>query len=115
MKTGLLLDPTAEMPELLREQITKNFPNQSSDQLTIRYYDSVADVGYEYFVSQSLPACGHNPMIECLGPFISYQQLGEALVLASGGLVVYDSNGSDRCTETGPFWLVTTTKDLVIA
>jgi len=113
MKAGLLLDPTAELPDRLREQIAKNFLNQPIDQLTIRYYDAVEDVGYEYFVNQILLAFGHNPMLTCLEPFISYQQLGEALVLASGGLVVYDSNGSDQCTETGPFWLVTT-KDPVI-
>lgn len=113
MKTGLLLDPTAKLPDRLQAQITKNFLNQPADQLTIRYYEAVEDVGYEYFVSQVLPVCGHNPVIECLEPFISYQQLGEALVLASGGFVVYDSNGGDQCTETGPFWLVTT-KDAVI-
>lgn len=107
MKAGTLLDPTTEIPDRLREQIKNHFPGQGLSELTIRYYESVEDVGYEYFTEKVLPTCNNDPAVRYLEPFISYIQLGEALVLSQEGIVVYESQENDTCTEKGPFWFVT--------
>ena len=107
MKTGTLLDLTQEIPSRLSEEIKKYFPDKELRDLTIRYYVSVEDVGYEYFTEKVKRACNNDPDVQYLESFISFVQLGEALILSKEGIVVYDNNGSDRCTETGPFWFVT--------
>lgn len=107
MKTGTLLNPTAEVPSRLREEIQKNFPVRELSDLSIRYYESVEDVGYEYFTQKVLPACHDLATVRELEPFISFVRLGEALILSREGIVVYDTDDNDRCTETGPFWFVT--------
>lgn len=107
MKTGMLLNPNQEVPSRLREQIKKNFPDRELIDLTIRYYENVADVGYEYFTETVLPACNNDPAVQYLESFISFMRLGEALILSQKGIAIYDSDENDRCTETGPFWFVT--------
>lgn len=108
MKSGTLLSPDRPLPEFLRSAIQERFPGKAIDDLSIRYYESVEDVGWEYFNDQVLPACSDEPVVRYLGPFISYVRLGEALVLdRQDGLVVYDTDRDVPCTETGPFWLVT--------
>jgi hypothetical protein len=54
MKSGTLLNPTQEIPSRLQEEIHKKFPHKNSNELTIRYYESVEDVGYEYFTEKVL-------------------------------------------------------------
>ncbi|OKH26156.1 hypothetical protein NIES593_03535 [Hydrococcus rivularis NIES-593] len=110
MKTGTLLNPTAEVPSRLREEIQKHFPGREISDLSIRYYESVEDVGYEYFTQKVLSACQDLEAVRYLEPFISFVCLGEALILSEEGIVVYDTDENDRCTETGPFWLVTAKK-----
>ncbi|HEY9646329.1 MAG TPA: hypothetical protein V6C88_08175 [Chroococcidiopsis sp.] len=108
MKSETLSTSSQTMPDRLQEAIRNRFPGTAMEDLTIRYYDSVEDVGYEYFTETVLSACEDNQALQRLAPFISYVQLGESLVLEQKeGLVVYDSNGDDRFTEVGPFWLVT--------
>ncbi|AVQ72236.1 MULTISPECIES: hypothetical protein [Microcystis] len=108
MKSGILLSPDRPLPEFLRSAIQDRFPGKVIDDLSIRYYESVEDVGWEYFNDRVLPACSDEPVVRYLGPFISYVRLGEALVLdRQDGLVVYDTDRDVPCTETGPFWLVT--------
>ncbi|MCA2719725.1 MULTISPECIES: hypothetical protein [Microcystis] len=108
MKSGILLSPDRPLPEFLRSAIQDRFPGKVIDDLSIRYYESVEDVGWEYFNERVLPACSDEPVVRYLGPFISYVRLGEALVLdRQDGLVVYDTDRDVPCTETGPFWLVT--------
>jgi hypothetical protein len=108
MKTGTLHEPTQTLPALLQEQIQKNFPDQALSDLSIKYYESVADVGYEYFTQTVLPKCEQDPDVEYLESFISFPRLGEALILSQAGTVVYDNDScNDKCTETGPFWFVT--------
>ena len=108
MKSETLSTSSQAIPDRLQEAMQNRFPGIAMADLTIRYYESVEDVGYEYFTETVLPACDDKQIVERLAPFISYVQLGESLVLEQKeGLVVYDSNGDDRCTETGPFWLVT--------
>jgi hypothetical protein len=107
MKTGTLLDPTKEIPSRLSEQIKKNFPAQELSDLKIRYYESVEDVGYEYFTQTVLPICGNHAAVRDLEPFISFMRLGESLILSQEGIVIYASEENDICTECGPFWFVT--------
>lgn len=108
MKSETLLTSPQTIPDRLREAIQNRFPEIAMENLTIHYYESVEDVGYKYFTETVLSACNDNQAVQRLAPFISYIQLGEALVLEQKDvLVLYDSNGNDRCTETGPFWLVT--------
>ncbi len=108
MKSGILLSPDRPLPEFLRSAIQDRFPGKVIDDLSIRYYESVEDVGWEYFNERVLPACSDEPVVRYLGPFISCVRLGEALVLdRQDGLVVYDTDRDVPCTETGPFWLVT--------
>jgi hypothetical protein len=82
MKTGTLLDPTKQIPSRLSEQIHKNFPAKELSDLTIRYYESVEDVGYEYFTQTVLPLCGNDAAVRDLEPFISFVRLGESLILS---------------------------------
>lgn len=108
MKTGTLISSTQFIPENVQQKLQQTFPNKEFSDLVIRYYDSVEDVGYEYFVNTVLPTCIHSPTVQFLEPFISFVRLGEALILAdSESVVIYDANHDDRCTETGPFWFVT--------
>ena len=108
MKSGILLSPDRPLPEFLWSAIRERFPGKAIDDLGIRYYESVEDVGWEYFNERVLPACSDEPVVRYLGPFISYVRLGEALVLdRQDGLVVYDTDRDVPCTETGPFWWVT--------
>jgi hypothetical protein len=107
MKSGTLLDRTQEIPSRLQEEIHKKFPDQDLNELTIRYYESVEDVGYEYFTEKVLPTSDDEAAVRYLEPFISFVCLGEAIILSQEGLIVYDTNDHNRCTETGPFWLVT--------
>ncbi|BCU14446.1 MULTISPECIES: hypothetical protein [Microcystis] len=108
MKSATLLSPDRPLPEFLRSAIQERFPGKAIDDLSIRYYESVEDVGYEYFNDRVLPSCSDEPVVRYLGPFISYVRLGEALVLdRQEGLVVYETERDVPCTETGPFWLVT--------
>lgn len=108
MKSETLSTSSQTIPDRLQEAIQNRFPGIAMENLAIRYYQSVEDVGYEYFTETVLLTCKNNQAIQRLAPFISYTQLGESLVLEQkDGLIVYDSNGGDRCTETGPFWLVT--------
>jgi len=108
MKSATLLSPDRPLPEFLRSAIQDRFPGKAIDDLSIRYYESVEDVGWEYFNDRVLPACSDEPVVRYLGPFISYVRLGEALVLdRQDCLVVYETDRDVPCTETGPFWLVT--------
>lgn len=108
MKSGTLLSPGQILPDRLRKAIRSRFPDRTLDRLNIRYYDSVEDVGYEYFHETVLPACNDARSVHYLAPFISFVRLGEALILdREDGLVVYEIDGDDLCTETGPFWFVT--------
>ncbi|AKE62729.1 hypothetical protein MYAER_0367 [Microcystis aeruginosa NIES-2549] len=108
MKSATLLSPDRPLPEFLWSAIRERFPGKAIDDLGIRYYESVEDVGWEYFNERVLPACSDEPVVRYLGPFISYVRLGEALVLdRQDGLVVYDTDRDVPCTETGPFWWVT--------
>ena len=108
MKSGTLLSPDRPLPEFLRSAIQDRFPGKAIDDLSIRYYESVEDVGYEYFNDRVLPSCSDEPVVRYLVPFISYVRLGEALVLdRQDSLVVYESDRDVPCTETGLFWLVT--------
>ncbi|GCL46156.1 hypothetical protein NIES3806_09980 [Microcystis aeruginosa NIES-3806] len=108
MKSATLLSRDRPLPEFLWSAIRERFPGKAIDDLGIRYYESVEDVGWEYFNERVLPACSDEPVVRYLGPFISYVRLGEALVLdRQDGLVVYDTDRDVPCTETGPFWWVT--------
>lgn len=108
MKVGTLLAPHQAIPDRLLEAIQMKFPDKRLSDLTIRYYESVEDVGYEYYMQKVLPTCTPATAAHYLAPFISYTRLGEALVLDQPeGLVVYETEKGDRCTETGPFWLAT--------
>lgn len=103
MPLGTQLDPTQIIPDRLQEAIQHHFPDQQVSDLTIRYYETVGDVGFEYFKESILPLCHDHPIVQSLEPFISFINLGEALILAQDGVVVYANNH----TETGPFWFVT--------
>ncbi|CAO5035983.1 SMI1/KNR4 family protein [Microcystis aeruginosa] len=108
MKSATLLSRDRPLPEFLWSAIRERFPGKAIDDLSIRYYESVEDVGWEYFNERVLPACSDEPVVRYLSPFISYVRLGEALVLdRQDGLVVYDTDRDVPCTETGPFWWVT--------
>lgn len=108
MKSGTLLSPGQTLPDRLREAIRSRFPDRTPDGLNVRYYESVEDVGYEYFNETVLPACNDDRPVRYLAPFLSFVRLGEALVLdREDGLVVYETDRDDLCTETGPFWFVT--------
>lgn len=107
MKVGTLLTPNDVIPQSLQEGIQAHYPSYSFDQLTVRYYANVEDVGYEYFMNQVVPNCHNRAAIHYLAPFISFVRLGETLVLDQDTVVIYDTNDGDPCTETGPFWLVT--------
>lgn len=108
MKSETLSTSPQAIPDRLQEALQNHFPGTAMENLTIRYYKCVEDVGREYFTETVLPACNNNQAVQRLASFIAYVPLGESLVLEqTESLVVYDSNGDDRCTETGPFWLVT--------
>ncbi|BAY12149.1 hypothetical protein [Calothrix sp. NIES-2098] len=107
MRTATLLDPATKIPDRLSEQIKHYFPDKELNDLTIRYYESVEDVGYEYFQDKVLPTSNYDLVVKYLEPFISYIKLGEALTLSTPGIVVYDTQENNKCTETGPFWFVT--------
>lgn len=107
MKTGTLLSPLHKVPRCLQTAIEETFPGKAVSDLVIRYYTNVEDVGYEYFQETVLLICQNEAAIRYLEPFVSYVQLGEALILSQDGLVVYEADETDRCTESGPFWLVT--------
>lgn len=107
MKSGTLIDRTQEIPSRLQEEIQKKFPDKDLNELTIRYYQSVEDVGYEYFSEKILSTSNDKAAVRYLEPFVSFICLGEAIVLSQEGLVVYDTSDRNCCTETGPFWLVT--------
>lgn len=107
MKPGTLLSPAQAIPQRLQEAIRARFPDQEIRDLTIRYYESVEDLGYEYFTETVLGACHNDPAVQYLAPFISHIRLGEALILdREDWVVVYETDENDLCTETGPFWLV---------
>lgn len=108
MKLGTRLDPNQTMPDRLQEEIHKRFPDRQLSDLSIRYYENVADVGYEYFKGSVLPISHNHASVRCLEPFIAFISLGEAIILAQEGAVIYDSDRNNGCTETGPFWFVTT-------
>lgn len=108
MKLGTVIDDTQSIPEELNTQILQKFPNHPLSDLLIRYFDTVEDLGYEYFINIVLPTCANARAVKYLEPFISFTRLGEALVLENFQTAfVYDATNGDRCTETGPFWLVT--------
>lgn len=98
---------TQAIPQSVLEKIRQHFPDRLFSELTIRYYDDVRDVGYEYFMNTVLPACHQSDLVQYLEPFISFVNLGEALILTQQGIVVYDNTGRGECTETGPFWFIT--------
>jgi hypothetical protein len=98
---------TQEIPRSIQQEIQKYFPDRSLIELTIRYYEKVEDVGYEYFREKVLPTCNDRSVIEYLEPFISFIRLGEALILSQEGQLFYETDGNDVSTETGPFWFVT--------
>lgn len=107
MKVGTLLTPSQKIPDRLMIGIQKQFPDRHVSELNIRYYESIEDVGYEYYMEKVLPECKNATAAHYLAPFISYVRLGEALILDQGdGVVVYETDEDDRCTETGPFWFV---------
>ncbi len=107
MKTGTVVRSTQTLPESIQEKIRQAFPDKDLSDLVIRYYNTIEDVGYEYFVEKVLPNCIHSPTVQYLEPFISFTLLGETLILSDAeSVVIYDSNHDDSCTETGPFWLV---------
>lgn len=111
MRVGTQVLPSQTLPDRLVKAIQAKFPKMEIHELRIRHYRSVEDVGYEYYIERILPSCQDCSAVHYLAPFISYIRLGEALVLDTDqdkGLVVYESDENDRCTETGPFWLVTT-------
>lgn len=108
MKLGIQLDPSQTIPDRLQEEIHRRFPDQPLSDLTIRYYENVGDVGYEYFRESVLPISHHHPSVQCLESFIAFISLGEAIILAQEGAVIYDHDRNNGCTETGPFWFVTT-------
>lgn len=108
MKSGVLLSPTQTLPERLQQAIHKRFPGKGIQDLSIRYYESVEDVGYEFYMETVLPPCPDARPAHYLAPFISFVRLGEALILdRNDGLLVYETDQDDLCTETGPFWFVT--------
>lgn len=93
MKSATSSSPDRPMPEFLRSAVRERFPGKAIDDLSIRYYESVEDVGCEYFNDRVLLACSDEPVVRYLGPFISYVCLGEALVLdRQDGLVVYETD-----------------------
>lgn len=106
MKTGMLLTPVQPIPTRLQEALQTHFPDKALSDLTIRYYADIADVGYEYFVETVLPTCNNRAAVHYLAPFISFVRLGEARILDGKGIVVYETDENDFCTETGPFWYV---------
>ncbi|MBL1178589.1 hypothetical protein [Pantanalinema sp. GBBB05] len=99
-------DAAQTIPQSVLEKIHQHFPDRQLKELTIRYYEDVRDVGYEYFMNTVLPVCHHSDLVQYLEPFISFVNLGETLVLARQGLVIYDNEQRGECTETGPFWFV---------
>lgn len=108
MKSGVLLSPTQTLPEHLQKAIQNRFPGKDIQDLSIRYYESVEDVGYEFYMETVLPTCTDARPAHYLAPFISFVRLGEALILdRDDGLLVYETDQDDLCTETGPFWFVT--------
>lgn len=107
MKRGTVIDAKQTLPERLLNAIHRRFPDKTVDDLSIRYYNNVKDVGYEFYMEQVLPGCMNDSAIHYIAPFISYVRLGEALILDNeDGIVVYESDENDCCTETGPFWLI---------
>ncbi|HIK56204.1 MAG TPA: hypothetical protein IGS37_13705 [Synechococcales cyanobacterium M55_K2018_004] len=109
MKSNTLLDTSQAIPERLQQKLDQLFPGKPLSDLIIRYYSSVEDVGREYFAETVLSACGNRPAAHFLEPFISFVGLGEAVILAQKGTVIYDTDhDNDSCTETGPFWFVRT-------
>ncbi len=107
IKTPTKLNLTREIPLSIQQEIQQYFPGRPLSELTIRYYDSVEDVGYEYFRQKVLPACSDRSVVAYLEPFISFVRLGEALILSQEGQLFYETDGNDASTETGPFWFVT--------
>jgi hypothetical protein len=108
MKVGTLVAPNQTLPQHVFTAIHRRFPDRTLADLIIRYYACVEDVGYEFYVEKVLPTCCPSAAVHYLAPFISYVRLGEALILdREDGLVVYESDGNDCCTETGPFWFIT--------
>ncbi|MGI0488041.1 hypothetical protein ACN4EK_21590 [Pantanalinema rosaneae CENA516] len=106
MQSETAHDLTQTIPQPVVEKIHQRFPDRPFSELTIRYYDDVRDVGYEYFVNTVLPACRQSDLVQYLEPFISFVNLGEALILTRQGIVVYDHTCRGECTETGPFWFI---------
>ncbi|WP_416669889.1 hypothetical protein [Egbenema bharatensis] len=114
METGTLVSSTQSLPATIQQRIQEAFPNKAFSDLVIRYYNTIEEVGYQYFVEKVLPSCIYSPTVEYLEPFIAFTLLGESLVLAdSESMVFYDTNNDDSCTETGPFWLVSPKPQLV--
>ncbi|WP_013324452.1 hypothetical protein [Gloeothece verrucosa] len=108
MKAPPLIKSNPEIPLHRQGEIRQHFPNQAWNELTIRYYDSVEDVGYEYYTQKVLSACHQDESVRYLEPFISFVRLGESLILSEDGCVIYDNEkNDDSCTETGPFWWIT--------
>jgi hypothetical protein len=107
MQTGTILNPTQPLPQPVQEEIQRSFPNTPLSELSIRYYENVGDVGYEYFIQTVLPTCHNQATVRSVEPFISFIQLGEHLIVSGKGCLVYDTNNGDKCTEAGPFWVIT--------
>ena len=57
MKTKTLLTSRQNIPIQLQQEITRHFPGKPLNELTIRYYETVEDVGKEYFTKTVLSAC----------------------------------------------------------
>jgi hypothetical protein len=107
MKADTTVRSTEAIPERFRQKIREAFPNANFSDLVIRYYDSVEDVGYEYFSENVVPSCIHARTVQYLEPFISFARLGKALLLETPeSTVIYDTDHNDTCTEKGPFWFV---------
>lgn len=67
MKSGTLIDLPQGIPSRLQEEIHKKFPNKDLNELTIRYYESVEDVGYEYFTEKVLATSNDESAVRYLG------------------------------------------------
>ena len=103
MKTQTTLKKLEEIPQEIQECIAKKFPGVALETLKIRYYTHVRDVGQDFFREIVVASCNRPDAAQFLEPFISFECLGEALVLEHDELVVF----APDATETGPLWVIT--------
>jgi hypothetical protein len=96
MNSDTLTNLAQSLPEHAKQKINDAFPHQTLSDLDVRYYNSVEEVGYDYFFNTVLSSCVDSSVIQSLEPFISFTRLGESLALDTAGtIVIYDTNNGE--------------------